>query len=372
MSEGFPGQPERLPDDARNAELGDIDSMRASEMTPLDQSEQMDDDIPMEFTDDEINVAVEGSAPVAELSDEEDIEPDSLGAFASLARNYDRLTPDEERQCGDLITAARKMGLVNQPEVERLTLANLRLLVAVTKWYEGKVPDLDDLAQELYLGLWHAAETFDPSDAKFVTHAVQWMRRFAQAEKARSKRIVSTTSWHHQQMGQYEHVVDDLQQETGQENPPEAMVGERLGVTLKNLRERLVYELTSNNIFIDDLTFEPVDTESDIVLELGEVVADPAAFQALQEVETRLNAAGWSRILNGLNIIGRDWAIVCMRLGINDAGKVYNQTQVGKFFGIRRQAVYQIQSKTLAKIRNSPEALALLSGNPSYTRPTTD
>jgi len=284
-----------------------------------------------------------GRVPLLTAQDEVDLAKSiEAGLFAE-----EKLQGDRAACGGTLLSDLAQLGTDGMRAKQRLIEANLRLVVSIAKRYIGRGLVFLDLIQEGNLGLIRAVEKFDYTKGyKFSTYATWWIRQAitrAIADQARTIRIpvhmVET-------INKMARIQRQLHQDLGREATPEE-IAEEMGLTPERVAE------------IQRIAQEPVSLQSPIGEEdsdLGDFIEDADAVVPMEAAAFIMLQDQLEQVLDNLSI--REQRIIQLRFGLTD-GHPRTLEEVGREFGVTRERIRQIESKTLAKLRHPSRAQML-------------
>ncbi|MDP5226165.1 MULTISPECIES: RNA polymerase sigma factor [Arthrobacter] len=346
-------------DTNEDAEPGAADVAEAEETKPAAAtgsgfvySDADDDDAPVQqvmsagATADPVKDYLKQIGKVALLNAEQEVDLAlriEAGLFAEekIAAEGDTMDPKYRRELDFIIHDGKRAK-------NHLLEANLRLVVSLAKRYTGRGMLFLDLIQEGNLGLIRAVEKFDYTKGfKFSTYATWWIRQAitrAMADQARTIRIPVHMV---EVINKLARVQRQMLQDLGREPTPEELAKE-LDMTPEKVVE--VQKYGREPISLHTPLGEDGDSEFGDLIEDSEAVvpADAVSFTLLQE---QLHS-----VLDTLS--EREAGVVAMRFGLTD-GQPKTLDEIGKVYGVTRERIRQIESKTMSKLRHPSRSQVL-------------
>lgn len=278
-----------------------------------------------------------GRKKKAEVVEEGDGTSDLVQMYLKEIGRVGLLSGDDEVR---LAKAIEKGDLMAK---QRLTEANLRLVVSIAKKYVGRSHNLSllDLIQEGNIGLFRAVEKFDYRKGfKFSTYATWWIRQAITRALADQSRTIRIPVHMVETINKYAQVTRRLVQELGREPLAEEIAAE-MNIEVDKIRH--IQKISQETVSLETSVG---DNEDDSVL--GDFIEDTETVMPHQMAARKLLRSHITDILNELT--PREQKILRIRFGLED-GVTHTLEEVGQEFGVTRERIRQIEAKALEKIR---------------------
>jgi len=270
----------------------------------------------------------------------------SLDKYLQEIGRVELITADEE------VELARKIREGDRAALERLTKANLRFVVSVSKQYQNQGLALPDLINEGNLGLIKAAERFDETRGfKFISYAVWWIRQSILQALAEQARIVRLPLNKIGNINKINRAFSELEQKF--ERPPSAEeLAEFLNCSMEEVKQSLAQN--GRHVSMDAPLVEGDESSSNMYdVMSGEGMMSPETNLTLESLRSDIKHSL-------LTLTPREAEVVCMFYGL-DGKPAMSLEEIGDKFDLTRERVRQIKEKAIRRLKHTSKNKALKS-----------
>jgi RNA polymerase primary sigma factor len=285
-------------------------------------------------------------------------ETDPLALYLKQISRYALLSAEEEMRIGEHIQKLRAHvadtdSSETEREASRLELievknrmisSNLRLVVSIAKNYQHRGLSLLDLIDEGNIGLIEAVERFDYTrGCRFSTYGTWWIRQAIIKSLADKGRVIRIPIHMLNTIKKCYFVAKQLTQDLGRDPRPEELA-EKLGMDARKVKE--IMKLSQETASLD------TTVDEDNVTHLADLIKDDSIVEPFEEVFSMTIQDTLGDVLK--NLSEREVTIIKLRYGLNGEGP-RTLEETGKFLGITRERVRQIQEKAIEKLKELQE-----------------
>jgi RNA polymerase primary sigma factor len=291
-----------------------------------------------ENLDKEKNMPKSSRKKAGEFSQSEEASSDLVQMYLREIGRVSLLSTEEE------MSLAKRIEKGDVLAKQRLTEANLRLVVSIAKKYVGRSHNLSllDLIQEGNIGLFRAVEKFDYRKGfKFSTYATWWIRQAVTRALADQSRTIRIPVHMVETINKYTQITRRLVQDLGREPLPEEIAVE-MGIEVEKIRH--IQKISQETVSLETSVG---DSDDDSVL--GDFIEDTETVMPNQIASRKMLKEHVGEILKDLT--PREQKILKIRFGLED-GVTHTLEEVGQEFGVTRERIRQIEAKALEKIRD--------------------
>ncbi|MFM7386766.1 MAG: RNA polymerase sigma factor RpoD/SigA [Bacteroidota bacterium] len=270
----------------------------------------------------------------------------SLDKYLQEIGRVELITADEE------VELARKIREGDRAALERLTKANLRFVVSVSKQYQNQGLALPDLINEGNLGLIKAAERFDETRGfKFISYAVWWIRQSILQALAEQARIVRLPLNKIGNINKINRAFSELEQKY--ERPPSAEeLAEFLNCSMDEVKQSLAQN--GRHVSMDAPLVEGDESSSNMYdVMSGEGMITPETNLTMESLRTDIKHSL-------LTLTPRESEVICMFYGL-DGKPAMSLEEIGDKFDLTRERVRQIKEKAIRRLKHTSKNKALKS-----------